>query len=441
MAPYALLAPFIGPMLDRVQEGRRYILAGTLLARGLLCWGMSAGIKSPLTLLPSAFGILVLQKAYGVARASIAPRLLPPEITLVKANARSALASLIATAIAASVAAGVDKLFGPAWVLRLATVIYIAAMTLALRLPSHVDAPQADAEPTQPMPFRRGAREGGQATEPARGDPAGQAPPGHDAPPGYETPPRYDATRGYETPPGYETAADYPPGQGQAQPPPAADKGAHHKVRWRTLQEVGPVVGEAMRGNATLRALSGYMIFFLVFVLRTDHFHGVSPTFALGGMVGAASAGGIVAMAIGSMLKAKAPEAMLFIMLVLATVITGACAWFFGFLATLVVAFIAAVATAIAKLALDSIVQREIGEEIRSSAFAVSETLHQVSWVAGGLAGVAMSFTNSGTAGLAVAAAGVGVSMVTLVARRRRRILAGRGRVDAAGQPGAAGAR
>ncbi len=138
MAPFALLAPFIGPMLDRVQDGRRYILAGTLLARGLLCWGMSAAIRDPLTLLPSAFGILVLQKAYGVARASVAPRLLPPEITLVKANARSALAALIAASIAAPLALGVDRLLDAAWVLRVATVIYLAAMVLALRLPSRV---------------------------------------------------------------------------------------------------------------------------------------------------------------------------------------------------------------------------------------------------------------------------------------------------------------
>ena len=77
MAPFAVLAPFIGPALDRMQQGRKYLLAGTLLARGLLCWGMSAAINSPVTLLPAAFGILVLQKAYGVARASVTPRLLP----------------------------------------------------------------------------------------------------------------------------------------------------------------------------------------------------------------------------------------------------------------------------------------------------------------------------------------------------------------------------
>src|SRR3984885_7823981 len=45
IAPFAILAPFLGPMLDRVQQGRRYILMGTLLARGLLCWGMAGAVQ------------------------------------------------------------------------------------------------------------------------------------------------------------------------------------------------------------------------------------------------------------------------------------------------------------------------------------------------------------------------------------------------------------
>ncbi|HEX7993324.1 MAG TPA: MFS transporter, partial [Streptosporangiaceae bacterium] len=101
MAPFALLAPFIGPMLDRIQHGRRYILIGTALARGLLCWGMAGAVQhnDTLTLLPAAFGVLLLQKVYSVTRASVTPRLLPQEITLVTANSRCALASLIATTI------------------------------------------------------------------------------------------------------------------------------------------------------------------------------------------------------------------------------------------------------------------------------------------------------------------------------------------------------
>jgi hypothetical protein len=71
-------------------------------------------------------------------------------------------------------------------------------------------------------------------------------------------------------------------------------------------------------------------------------------------------------------------------------------------------------------------VQREVPEEIRSSTLAASETIHQLAWVGGGLAGLAMSITDSGIAGLAVAAAGLAVTTVLLVASRRRRVLAAR---------------
>src|SRR5258708_2227341 len=150
MAPFAVLAPFIGPALDRMQQGRRYLLAGTLLARGLLCWGMSAAINSPVTLLPAAFGILVLQKAYGVARASVTPRLLPAEITLVTANARSQLIGLTASMFGGALAAGIQATAGSAWVLRAGTVIYLAGVALALRLPDQVDVPRAPAAPVPP---------------------------------------------------------------------------------------------------------------------------------------------------------------------------------------------------------------------------------------------------------------------------------------------------
>src|SRR5258706_2227935 len=151
MAPFALLAPFIGPLLDRARHGRRYILIGTMLARGLLCWGMAGAVQhnDTLTLLPAAFGVLVLQKAYGVTRASVTPRLLPTEITLVTANARCALASLIATSVGVPIAAGIDILAGghqsgAAWVLRVGTLLYLGAIVPGLRLPSGVDEPAAD---------------------------------------------------------------------------------------------------------------------------------------------------------------------------------------------------------------------------------------------------------------------------------------------------------
>jgi hypothetical protein len=395
MAPFAVLAPFIGPALDRMQQGRRYLLAGTLLARGLLCWGMSAAINNPVTLLPAAFGILVLQKSYGVVRASVTPRLLPAEITLVTANARSQLITLTTSLLGGAVAAGIQATAGAAWVLRAGTLIYLAAMFLALRLPDQVDMPPAPAAPVPP---------------PAAAGPSPDFPNGHGR---YAPAPGDDARAGHPGRDGrtlpYEPAA-LPPGI------PAPDEAAGGRRsarggRWRTLANVGPIVGEAMRGNANF---------------------GVSHNVALGALVAAAAAGGLAAMAIGSLLRARAPAFILFSMLTLAPIVTATCAWFFSLTTVIAVAFTAALAAGLAKLALDSTVQREIGEEIRSSAFAVSETLNQVANVAGSLAGVLVSILDNGEAGLAIAAAFLTLALVTLVARRRRRILAARAESEAA---------
>ena len=411
MAPFAVLAPFIGPALDRMQQGRRYLLAGTLLARGLLCWGMSAAIHSPVTLLPAAFGILVLQKAYGVLRASVTPRLLPAEISLVTANARSQLITLTTSMLGGALAAGIQVTAGAAWVLRAGTLIYLAAMFLALRLPDQVDSPPA------PVPAPAAA-----------GPPPDFHPNGHGR---YAPADGFDPWLGESGQDGrtrpYEPAA-LPPGAERVTAgasTPRRDRTAAGGRRWRGLANVGPVVGEAMRGNAVLRAFSGYMVFFLAFYLRTADFS-VSHNFALGALVAAAAAGGLAAMAIGSLIRARAPVLILFAMLTLAPIVTAACAFFFSLTAAIAVAFTAALAAGLAKLSLDSTVQREIGEEIRSSAFAVSETLNQVANVAGSLAGVLVSMLDNGQAGLAIAAAFLTAALVTLVTRRRRRILANR---------------
>ena len=432
MAPFAVLAPLIGPLLDRLQQGRRFILAGTLLARGALCWGMAGAVfyHDSVTLLPAAFGVLVMQKAYGVTRSAITPRLLPREITLVTANARTGLASLIASTLGALLAAGLEYVIGggsggAAWVLRAGTVIYLAAMALCFRVPEQVDLP-LEQEPgpsattvplaSEPPPARPAA--GQPPTRPYPGEP----PPGRPYAGG--TPP----TRPQAGQPG----AAYPhvPGDGQgprqarqngngAGPPP-------NRTRWRTLRQLGPVVGEAMRANASLRAFSGFMIFFLAFLLRIVHFPGVSDKAALAGMIIAAGVGGFLGSLLGSALKTRRPLLITFGVLAFSTVVTALCAVYFGLVAALVVALVAAFGQVLSKLALDSTVQQEIGEEIRTSAFAASETLNQLSWVAGGLAGVALSLTNSGVAGLTVAAAGLGLSFILLVLHRRRRVLAAR---------------
>jgi MFS family permease len=391
MAPFAILAPFIGPALDRMQQGRRYVLAGTLMARGLLCWGMSAAVGNTLTLLPAAFGILVLQKAFGVVKASVTPRLLPAEIPLVTANSRSGLFALAGSTAAAGVAAGIEELAGAAWVLRVGTIVYLAAMLLALRLPDQVDAPPM----VSPVPSVVPPAEPEPAYVPPAAGPAGV--------PGQPRP-----TLPLESP---------------ALPPGAPPRG-----RWRTLANVGPVVSEAMAVNAVLRAFSGYILFMLAFLLRSVNFgvphHYVSSNFKLGALAFGLSAGSLAAMGVGSMLRSRAPQLMMFGVLAVAPLVAAASAWFFGLWAAVAVEFAAIFCASLAKLAQDSIVQREIGEEIRSSTFSVSETLNQVANVAGGLAGVLVSTLNNGEAGLAIAAAFLAVAFFVLISRRRRRVLA-----------------
>lgn len=394
IAPYAILAPLIGPLLDRVKQGNKFILSGTLLARGLLCWGMSGAVEHNdiLTLLPAAFGILVLQKVYVVTRAAVTPRLLPSEITLVTANARSNLASLIATSSGAAVALGVGAMMGggahgAAWVLRVGTVIYLAAIALAIRLPDTVDLQVHGARDNNPA--STGAVR-------ANGHPAAGA---------------AGAERAAGTAPWPVGGAD-----GTRVRPPSARRGPF------TVPQVGPAVAEAMKANAAIRIFYGFMLFFLAFILRIEFRH-VSDTFKLGGLALAVAAGGILGTTIGSALRARAPHALIFVVLGLATAASTVCAILFGLWSVLAVAMAAAIAQTLVKVGLDSILQREISEDTRSSTFAFSETLHQLALVGGGLLGLLLSLTGSGFAGLTVAAAGLLIALCWLLVARRRRIV------------------
>lgn len=408
IAPYAILAPLIGPLLDRVRQGNRYILMGTLLARGLLCWGMAGAVKDPVTLLPAAFGVLVLQKAYGVTKAAVTPRLLPSEITLVTANARSNLGSLIASSTGAAVALGIDKIAGgdgsgAAWVLRFATAIYLAAMVLGLRLPDRLDD-KAD------------ARDGAEQPQGGNGARPGTTPRG----PG--------GTRPFEVTAAAEGVATRGAPPGGADGSASAVRRPETPSRRRFLRppKLSAVVREAIEANAAIRVFYGFMLFFLAFILKSEHFGKTSFTVALVGFAAAVVVGGIVGTLIGSALRARSPQVLMFTVLGLATVVSIACAVFFGLWSLLVVTLAAAISQTLVKVSLDAVLQREIPPETRSSTFAFSETVHQLALVAGGLIGLLLSLTRSGFAGLTVAAVGLALGLCWLIASRRRRVLRAR---------------
>ncbi|MFI5711903.1 MFS transporter [Kribbella sp. NPDC051620] len=144
MAPFALMAPLIGPVLDRFRHGRRWAIGATLGLRGFLVWSLAASIHNSSTwLYPAALGCLVASKAYGVTRASAVPRLLPKEVTLVTANSRISLAGVAGATIGAGIA-GAFAAIGPEWSLRWAALVYTVGLILAIRLPSAVDSPAGE---------------------------------------------------------------------------------------------------------------------------------------------------------------------------------------------------------------------------------------------------------------------------------------------------------
>ena len=157
MAPFALLAPFIGPLLDRFRHGRRWAIGTTLALRAFLCWVLAGAVANDSPwLFPAALGCLVASKAYGVTRASAVPRLLPPGFSLVNANSRNALAGVAGMAVGGGLAGAAARI-GPEWSLRLAFVIYVVGTVLAIRLPSRVDSStgEQDIEDTVPLPCPR----------------------------------------------------------------------------------------------------------------------------------------------------------------------------------------------------------------------------------------------------------------------------------------------
>ncbi|MGW2376278.1 MULTISPECIES: MFS transporter [Kitasatospora] len=352
MAPFALLAPVIGPLLDRLPHGRRAAMAMSMLARAVLAWTMAGVISGGgIALYPEALGVLVASKAYGVVRSVVVPRLLPSRLSLVKANSRVTLAGLLATGVAAAVG-GALHLIGPGWPLRGAFLVFVVGTLMAFHLPHTVDSAKGEQRAVLHAEL---------------------------------------------------------PGEGRG------SHLIHHKppkVK-ASLRTVGPSVVLALRAMAGMRWLVGFLVFFLAFLLRTDPIGGLRPTLALGLVALAAGTGNALGSVLGSWLRTRGPEATVSAMLLLATCVTAASALWYGVVTVVLVAGVAGMAASLGKLALDALIQRDVPEAVRTSAFARSETLMQLSWVVGGGVGIVLPL--NGVLGLSIAATVVGLVLLWTV--------------------------
>ncbi|NGO69242.1 MFS transporter [Streptomyces boncukensis] len=402
MAPFALLAPVIGPLLDRIPHGRRAAMAGAMLARALLALTMAGAVATGgLELYPAALGVLVSSKAYGVVRSAVVPRLLPPRISLVRANSRVTLAGLLATGAAAPAGAGLHAI-GPQWPLYGAFTIFIVGTFLCFALDHKVDS--AKGERTAHL-----------------ADPAAHGP--HRLVHPYGRGRNGDGNgNGFRKRNGGRGNGGRGNGSRRLGKRNGNGNGGRDREARPGLRTVGTSVLSALFANSALRAQSGFLTFFLAFLLREHPLDGLTAALSLGMAGVAAGTGNALGTAIGAGLRARAPELIITCVLFCALGATVTAATLYGTVTVLAVAATAGIVQALGKLSLDALIQRDMPEQFRTSAFARSETLMQMSWVAGGAIGIGLPLI--GRLGMAVAAgvvtAGVLAAVRGLLASARR---------------------
>ena len=146
MAPLALVAPFIGPALDRSVGGRRWMIVAVNAGRALVCLIMIDDLDG-LLLFPEAFAVLAMGKAYAVSRSAVVPTVVRSDAELVEANSKLQLLSGLAVPLAAVPAGIAFVIAGSEGVLVLAVVAFAIATLAALRIPPHPGGRRAGRPP------------------------------------------------------------------------------------------------------------------------------------------------------------------------------------------------------------------------------------------------------------------------------------------------------
>ena len=341
MLPFAIVAPLLGPFLDRFAHGRRWAIGATMAIRAFLCWVLAGALPHQSTaMFPAALGILVASKAYGVTRAAAVPRLLPRGFTLVKGNGRVSMAGMVGVAVSAPLA-GLCTLAGSAWVLRYATVLFVLATICAIRLPGAVDSNKGEGSLTF-------GRSGGSD---ASGSGSGLGRSG--------------------------------PGLGRSG---ALGQGRDGRMRVR----IPAGVAYALRANCAPKWLYGFLLMFMAFLLQEHPIGGWKPTLLLGVVAGGAGLGNFLGVVAASLLRRIRPAYTVSVVMVADAAVALIGALFYSIPVLALIGLVAGLGQALAKFSLDSTIQRDVPEQVQTSAFARSDTTLQLAWVIGGFVGIGL---------------------------------------------------
>jgi hypothetical protein len=155
IAPFAVVSPVLGPLIDKSANGRRILVALSAGFRVLLCWSMSQHLNS-LWLFPEAFLVLVSSKLYVVTRGALVPEMARtdqfrehaahvddagwPEREALEEkgfagfNAQLTLLGTLSGLVAGVIGAGLLKGINAPSVLIAASIVFVAATVASLRL-------------------------------------------------------------------------------------------------------------------------------------------------------------------------------------------------------------------------------------------------------------------------------------------------------------------
>lgn len=354
LAPFTVVSPFVGPLIDRFAASRRWVVVACGVTRSILCLLLVKDIHGSLLLFPEAFALLVFSKAYAIARSSFVPEVVPSATELVRANSRLALIGGLAGFVVAPLGALIG-LLGADWVAAVAAIVFLASGVLATRLTtrgvSNVDV----------RPYLHGSSSpyvnASSSMSPLRTDDDSQR------------------TNSGESERRHQTA-----------------------MRLATL------------AMSVQRGLVGLVTFLVAFTFRRE---GV-PNWWLGLVAGAGIGGGLLGSVLAPKLVDRLGEARVLLgSALLVAVVAMLSAFNSGRSEAAIVAGTIGLAAAMSRLAFDAFVQRESREAQRGAAFARLETRFQLSWVLGALIPVAVPISRF--VGFLVVAALAGAVVAAIV--------------------------
>lgn len=346
IAPFAVIAPLIGPALDRLQHGRRVALATSFALRTGLAALLIMNYDGPTgsypswVLYPCALAMMVLSKSFSVLRSAVTPRVMPPSIDLVRVNSRLTVFGLLGGTIAGgAIAAGVEfvctHLFKLPGALFVVTAVTITGAMLSMRIPRWVEVT------------------------------AGEVP----------------ATLSYRTDSGPLRRWGHLPRVGDW---PEEVK----KVSGTLRQPLGRNIITSLWGNCTVKVMVGFLFLYPAFVAKAHQANGWAQLGMLG-MIGAAAGIGNFAGNFASARLQLGRPAVLVVRCAVAVCTVALAAAVAGNLTVAVIAtLVTSGSSAIAKASLDASLQNDLPEESRASGFGRSESTLQLAWVLGGALGV-----------------------------------------------------